>query len=288
MLNKTLLSDVPGSQERLNCIIYAVSASASLSLPCSYQKYMTGKVLENNTTGSLILILPLALAMVLLYKAWPVLLLIFGLSIVWKLWDKFQWQQWCQQVNPYFTELIRDNRGYLTPMDLSLKANLSGKAAKRFLDRKAQEYGAQRKSYSDKGIAYYFITASSLGSIFDDSEPVAAEELEALPPPVPHPFAPTESEKKENPSAFAALFQLKESRQQEEAAPSPESPNTTSDQPQSSLIQADLAKRLDITSSTLARRRTDPDFAAWSRSKDPDGIAWIYSPEAKVFVPLES
>lgn len=248
---------------------------------------MTGKVLENNTAGSLVLILPLALGMVLLYKAWPLLVLIFGLSIAWKLWDKFQWRQWCEQINPYFTELIRDNSGYLTPMDLSVKANLSGKAARRFLDRKAEEYGAQRKSYSDKGIAYYFITASSLGSIFDDSEPVSEAELEVLPPPVPHPFSPAEPEKKENTSAFATLFQLKESRQQEESPAAPESPDTTSN-PQLSLIQADLAKRLDITPSTLNRRRTDPDFAAWSQSKDPDGIAWTYLPDTKLFVPRET
>jgi hypothetical protein len=249
---------------------------------------MTGKVLENNTPSALILILPLALVMVVLYKAWPFLLLILLLSIVWKLWDKFQWQQWCRQVNPYFTELIRDNRGYLTPMDLSLKANLSGQAAKRFLDRKAQEYGAQSKSYSGKGIAYYFITASSLGSIFDDSEPLAEAELEALPPPAPHPFSPTEPEKKEHTSAFATLVELKESRHQEEEPSPPEPPVTTASQSQLSLIQADLAKRLDTTPSTLTRRRSEPDFAQWSQSRDPEGIAWSYLPMDKVFVPLPS
>lgn len=248
---------------------------------------MTGKVVENPPSG-LILILPLALVMVLLYKAWPFLLLILLLSIVWKLWDTFQWQQWCRQVNPYFTELIRDNRGYLTPMDLSLKANLSGQAAKRFLDRKAQEYGAQRKSCSEQVTAYYFITASSLGSIFDDSEPVTEDQLEALPPPAAHPFSQAEPEKQEHGSAFAALVQLKESRHKEEKAPQPEPPATTAEQPQLSLIQADLAKRLDTTPSTLTRRRSDADFAQWSQSKDPDGIAWSYLPDNKVFVPLDS
>jgi hypothetical protein len=53
-----------------------------------------------------------------------------------------------------------------------------------------------------------------------------------------------------------------------------------------SLIQADLAKRLDTTSSTIARRKTDPDFPLWSQSKDPDGIAWQYLDENKVFIPV--
>jgi hypothetical protein len=52
------------------------------------------------------------------------------------------------------------------------------------------------------------------------------------------------------------------------------------------LIQSDLAKRLDTTSSTIARRKTEPDFADWSLSKDPDGVAWSYDPETKLFMAI--
>ena len=72
---------------------------------------MTGKVLENNSPSVLILILPLALFVVVLYTAWPVFLGIFALILGWKFWDTYQWQQWCKKVNPYFTELIpRESR----------------------------------------------------------------------------------------------------------------------------------------------------------------------------------
>ena len=60
----------------------------------------------------------------------------------------------------------------------------------------------------------------------------------------------------------------------------PEAPS----QPKLTLIQADLAKRLDTTSSTIARRKSEPDFPIWSQSKDPQGIAWQYLDDQKIFI----
>ncbi|MFN7852269.1 MAG: hypothetical protein ACK5OU_10015, partial [Dolichospermum sp.] len=54
-----------------------------------------------------------------------------------------------------------------------------------------------------------------------------------------------------------------------------------------SLIQSELAKRLNVYSSTVYKRRNDPDFPEWSRSRDPDGIAWSYSRKSKEFFPME-
>jgi hypothetical protein len=53
------------------------------------------------------------------------------------------------------------------------------------------------------------------------------------------------------------------------------------------LIQSDLAKRLDVHSSTVYKRRDDPDFSEWTRSRDPEGIAWKFLPETKEFAPVE-
>lgn len=261
---------------------------------------MTGKVLENNTAGALVLILPLALAMVLLYKAWPFLLLFFLLTIAWKIWENYQWQQWCRHVNPFFNALIRENRGCLTAMDLSLKANLTGGSARRFLERKAEEYGAQRQSLGEKGTVYYFITASALGTIFDDSEPTAEEEEPEPAPTVTIPQLASAATPEATPplpapaSSFAQLVELKEARQEVEVSaeitksePSATAANTAS-QPAFSLIQAELAKRLDINPSTLGRRKSEPDFSQWSQSKDPDGIAWKYLSDSKLFVPVEA
>jgi hypothetical protein len=324
---------------------------------------MTGKVFNGNPATLLILILPFAGAVILLYEAWPFLLGIVALIVIWKLFDTYLWQQWCFQVDPTFNQLLQANQGCLTPMDLSLKANLGARSAKRFLDKKAEEYGAYRKDLPEGGQVYYFITASTLGSILDDSEPVAdetdfADEIDkdndtvemTTPPEVvvttPEPEKPPQSLFS---SPFAQLAEIKEERQKssqtspETVSPETVSPDeikevqteietvsqpevletsiesvssdelstvtdtvlesslteeeipeeedleteTSADKPRKlSLIQVDLAKRLDTTPSTVGRRKTEPDFAQWSQSKDPDGIAWKYLRKSRVFVPV--
>jgi len=54
-----------------------------------------------------------------------------------------------------------------------MKTNFSAATAKRYLDIKAEEFGAQRQDDQELGRVYYFITARTLGSIFDDSEPAS-------------------------------------------------------------------------------------------------------------------
>ena len=94
---------------------------------------MTGKVINENPAVYLILILPVAATIIFLYEAWLYLLGVLVAVIAWRIWDNYQWQQWCLQVNPLFNQLIKDNQGCLTAMDLTLKGNLSGNAARRFL-----------------------------------------------------------------------------------------------------------------------------------------------------------
>lgn len=285
---------------------------------------MTGKVLEGNPAGLLVLILPLGVGLVLLYKAWLYILIIVGLVLGWKIWENYQWQQWSLQVNPIFNQLIQENQGCLTPVDLSIKGNLTANAARKFLERKADEFGAYRRSYQDKGTVYYFITASTLGKIFDESELTEDEPTPTLPPSLSAPSvnqpvlsAPVATEpEKTSASPFAQLAEIKEERQStpevesvvpvvvtetletpvtEPAASEVQRTEVASEsvKPQSTsngliLIQADLAKRLDTTSSTIARRKTEPDFTEWSLSKDPEGVAWSYDPDTKLFMAIES
>ncbi len=53
------------------------------------------------------------------------------------------------------------------------------------------------------------------------------------------------------------------------------------------LNQRDLAKRLQLTSQTLSRHKSKPEFIEWSKAKDPEGIAWIYHPDSKFFHPVK-
>jgi hypothetical protein len=329
---------------------------------------MTGKVVNPNPAASLILIFPVAAAIILLYEAWLYLLGLLLAIIAWRVWDNYQWRQWCGEINPLFNQLVKENQGCLTPLDLTLKANLTASSARRFLERKADEYGAYRRLLQDQSVVYYFISASTLGSIFDGSEfsesdlklsrlgasansaLVLDSPLSSTSPPLTNPIAalgsstPTATSAPSSAqNAIAHLAQIKEARLQETkleveskpvidpiaaaifsapedlfptgltpekpievleseaiaSSPPASSPPAIADIPLSnesaldspidlpeSLIQADLAKRLDTTSSTIARRKTDPDFPLWSQSKDPDGIAWQYLDDNKVFIPV--
>lgn len=270
---------------------------------------MTGKAIDSSAGGCLILILPIALLIIFLLKTWPVLLALLVLVASWNVWQRYQWQQWCQQVNPIFHQLIQENRGSITALDLAMKANFSAATAKRYLDTKAEEFGARALEYEERGTVYYFITASTLGSIFDDSEPPSQLN--------PHDVGPRpsrslkgsvgESMKDETDSPLLSEIQNQLQPPEDSIAPTlgepqgrtspiPDSSEAPPEQAEptnykqsapESLIQAELAKRLDVHSSTVYKRRSDPDFPEWSRSRDPEGIAWKYSPDTKQFSPLE-
>ncbi|GET37420.1 hypothetical protein [Microseira wollei] len=131
---------------------------------------MAGKVIDDSASGVLILIIPFALAIVLLFTAWPLLLVLVLLGGALNVWQRYQWLKWSLQLNPIFHQLIQANQGCLTALDLAMKANISGTAAKRFLDAKAKEFGIRAIEYEDKGTVYYFTTGSTLNSLLDGSE----------------------------------------------------------------------------------------------------------------------
>ena len=261
---------------------------------------MTGKVLDNGSAGILVLIIPFAFTFVVLYQLWPFLLALAALIVAYKFWQNYQWQKWCEEINPDFNQLIKENKGCVTPADLSVKANLTLKDAKIFLARKSEEYGSVPKNLKDKGVVFYFPTASALGSIFDDSEPEVEPAVNS------YQLAAKESNKLSvRGIARLAKQEQKEQKEQEEQEdksessasslaqttteestnavatiePEPQESSSTEDELSSidttqSLIQAELAKRLDLNTSTVGRRKADPDFEEWSQSKDPEGIAW--------------
>jgi hypothetical protein len=267
---------------------------------------MTGKVLDNGSAGALVLLIPVAFGFVVLYMLWPFLLLIAAMIVAFKIWQDYKWEKWCSEINPYFNQLIKETRGYITPVDLSVKANLTASAAKAFLTRKSDEYGTQPKNVADRGVVYYFPTASALGSILDDSEPetavnsyqLAAKDSNKLSVRGIAQLAKQEQNEAEDSaqdaeSSSVALITRAESPQPTAISPESETDSSTVNQTTSidagqSLIQAELAKRLDLNSSTVGRRKSDPDFELWSMSKDPEGIAWRYDQDTKLYVAVVS
>lgn len=227
---------------------------------------MNEKAIDNNSSsGILILILPIAILIVFLFATWRIILALLLFSVGLNLWQQYQWQKWSQQVDPLFYSLIQHNQGSITPLDLAMKANFSAATAKRYLESKAHEFGAQCRNYESQDPIYYFMTASILGSILDDSEPVRSL----------LPESPQSTEQSVAPIAESIATPSAPSEVVEEA------PSDSS-----SLIQSDLAKRLDVHSSTIYKRRDDADFSEWTKTRDPEGIAWAYDPDTRLFSPL--
>lgn len=278
---------------------------------------MTGKVIDSGANSTLLVILPLALAIAILFVAWPLFLGLFVVGLVWKLWQTYQWQQLSQKINPIFNQLVKTNHGCLTVLDMSIQANLNAGTAKWYLDRKAEEYGAVCKLYENQGIAYYFLTANALGSILDDSEPESEEELAPKINPSPitissvvnteqtkvqsfsiatentEKFKTDNQETENNPTHTGLITISSEEQPLSNSPPVDESTLLISrsennlENAYSGLNQGELAKRLEVHSSTIGKRKLDPDFPLWSQSKDPDGISWQYVDETKVFITVE-
>ena len=82
----------------------------------------------------------------------------------------YEWTKTARTIDPVFQQLIVQNRGEVSALDLSLQANVSGKVSDRYLVAKASEFGTGRRQHPDRGQVYYFVTVSTLGQIFDDSE----------------------------------------------------------------------------------------------------------------------
>jgi Cu2+-exporting ATPase len=45
-----------------------------------------------------------------------------------------------------------------------------------------------------------------------------------------------------------------------------------------------LANRLNVSATTISRRKSKPDFPQWASSLDPEGITWAYSQKSKLFM----
>ncbi|MBO3461379.1 hypothetical protein G7B40_014830 [Aetokthonos hydrillicola Thurmond2011] len=242
---------------------------------------MSEKTIESYGKGFLVLLLPISFLIIFLVATWKIWLAGILLVLFFNLWQYYKWQKWCVEVNPIFNQLVRENQGKITPIDLAIKGNFSGEKAKRYLLNKAREFGASALGSENDGQVYYFMTASALGSILDSSEPP-----KELPP---HPVA----------SVLPLLeppelkHEQEQEQEQETESPPPQTTYEEVKQPLEkqlvfgSLIQSELAKRLNVYSSTVYKRREDPDFPEWSRGKDPDGIAWAYSRKTKEFFPQE-
>lgn len=227
---------------------------------------MTGKVIDSSGTGFLVLIIPIALIAVVVATAWPVLLALLVIIIIWQIIQQWQWQRFVNKVNPVFNQLLKDNNGCITPVDLAMKANIEGNQAKKFLDYKATEFSAKSREIANQGKVYYFLTSSAVENFFTEPDSLDTLELE-----------------EENELLESNVSQVNSNVNHATATQT----ENTHEENQVSLIQAELARRLMVHPSTVGKRKLDPDFSQWSRKRDPEKISWQYSDETKLFYSLD-
>lgn len=302
-----------------------------------------------SATGFMLVLIPAALTMSALFVAWPIILAVTLAIAGGNIWQSYEWSKTTRSIDPVFQELIIQNRGEITSLDLALNANISGAVSNRYLTAKASEFGTGSRQHPDLGQVYYFVTVSTLGRIFDDSElespaimpattPVAAfeqivrqpelavaevvrqpeasspaaESIQAnLPLPVETTFVPVVAQATQiadlpdetadlssspielpDKSATAIVAEIVGSdagRENREIVPDPA--QTQQQEPPANpvvIIQSELAKRLDVHSSTIYKRRSEENFTDWTRNRDPEGIAWGYAEATKEYYRVDT
>ena len=50
------------------------------------------------------------------------------------------------------------------------------------------------------------------------------------------------------------------------------------------LTASALANRLNVSTTTISRRKSKPDFSEWARHHDPEGVPWAYSKQSRLFM----
>jgi hypothetical protein len=146
---------------------------------------------DNTASGFLLVLIPVAFFAVFVSVAWPFIvgatLLFTGNSV----WQSYQLAKLSQQVNPLFNRLIIEKQGQITPVELSVRANISSKAANRYLYSKAVEFGGTSQQVASQGLVYNFLTVNSLDTVFAgiNPNPTALQKLAEFDAPA----APVES-----------------------------------------------------------------------------------------------
>ena len=176
------------------------------------------------------------------------------------------WQHWGQQqqssaisaqekqdkLTSAFYSLIQEHQGRISIFDFAMTAKVTAPEARIFLDEKAKEFCADFEA-TDSGKVLY---------VFDSLK--------------------NETQSKQN-------HQIQEFEEPKQIFSDKDTEERTKKQADQSvsLNQAELARRLNLSSSSVSRKKFSPDFAQWSQERDPQGWPWSYSAESKRFHPLK-
>ncbi len=229
------------------------------------------------------IVISLGLGFLMLSLSWRLFaIIVIGSGLTWMI-GCYQEQQKQQQdcLNALFYQLIQENQGHITALDLAMNSQLSGKVVQDFLDEKAKEFGAELEITEQGGLLYYFPTTVSLVAaqvkekveiptdqiLGYNTQLISEEIIEKVSNPWPTP---------QYSQVNASLKFYSENHQFEPATKAVSL----------SLTQKELATRLNVHASTISKRKTKADFSQWSSQKDPESIAWKYVKKQARFLPI--
>ncbi|MEL7036801.1 MAG: hypothetical protein AAFO04_14435 [Cyanobacteria bacterium J06592_8] len=235
--------------------------------------------LKKDDGGYIVFGIAIALGLLVMKDVIPLLLFLVGGVGSWRLWKRYQKKQLDKQthLNEVFYHLVKENEGWITPLDLAMNAQVSAEDVQGFLDQKATEFSAQFEVTDQGGILYYFSTAQAwLESSVNDQMELLETQAENL--------TSTASQFTEDLNTDSQISQTNPNNSKSVSLfPIPS--KIPADIPQN-LNQLELAKRLKVHPNTVSRWKTKPQFQEWSFQKDPDQIAWQYSLKTRRFSPV--
>lgn len=268
---------------------------------------------NTNSKGNLAILLPIAAGIFLMSASWRVCLILAGVGGAGWIWRYYhrQRQKRLTELNTVFYQLVKENQGRLTALDLAMKTQLPGEVVQQYLEKRAREFSANFEITEQGGILYYFQTAQTPLSqtvALPDVHLTQTPENANFPPEqsnstqdsinLPAPNHPHKSQlslpniSHQNPSKSSLILppQIEEKLRESginltpvKKTPAPSSSDNTSHL--IGLSQTDLAKRLQVHPNTISKRKGKPGFTQWSREKDPESVSWNYSNETQKFYP---
>ena len=224
------------------------------------RKRLFSKRYRSSTSSTLVgYIFLIVFAIALIRSLLPFIILagiIWGAYKLWQYWNQQQQKTAIsskEQQNKLISALykiIQQHHGRVSIIDFAMTAKVTSDEAKSFLDAKAKEFLAEFEVTDSGDVLYVFNTLNN---------EKASESISKI-------QSQSQIKSKANFSIGVEEGRINKSV---------------------SLSQADLARRFNLSSSSVGRKKFSPDFAQWTQERDPEGQSWYYDADRKSFHPLK-
>ncbi len=218
---------------------------------------------HNNAPPEFLLVLiPVAFLAVVLATAWKFILGFALLLTGNNLWQSYQWTKLAQQVDPAFSRLVIEQQGEVSPLELSVRAQIGPAIADRYLNNKAVDLGGVSYQSPNGNRVYSFLTVGTLGGTFVDIEPEASlyqklAELEPAPeiiqvmpasitPEVLPPTAPANAPSNQETAVTLTVTEVPVSLVAEASLPETQTPALTIKAPVADLVEPVVVTPIEV------------------------------------------